>query len=83
MKTITLTIIAAAMVSACAITPDQGSTMQLAPQAAPTSSTTEVRRAGPASSAPAVRQEATPNVDLQIYYNPDLQLAGLERRTIS
>lgn len=72
MKSITLTIIAAAVVSACAITPDQGSTMQLerSPQAVPASSSSDVRR------------EATPNVDLQIYYNPDLQLAAVALRTI-
>jgi hypothetical protein len=69
MKSIALTIIAAAMVSACGITPSQEGTMSLehSPRAVPTSSTSDAR------------QEATPNIDLQIYENPDLQLAALER----
>ena len=86
MKSITLAIITAALVSACAITPDQGSTMQLqlSPQAVPTAtSSSDTRQPVPASSRSDVRQEATPNIDLQIYYNPDLQLAVLELRTIS
>lgn len=72
MKSITLTIIAAAVVSACAITSDQGRPMQLerSPQAVPASSSSNVRH------------EATPNIDLQIYDNPDLHLAALEFRTI-
>ena len=68
MKSITLTIMVAAVVSACAITPPQERTMSL--EHSP--------RAVPASSASDVRREATPNIDLQIYSNPDLNLAGLE-----
>lgn len=69
MKSITLTIIAAAVVSACAITPPQEPTMQLerSPQAVPASSSSDVRR------------EAAPNIDLQIYSNPDLQLAAFDQ----
>lgn len=84
MKSITLTIIAAALVSACALTAPQERTMsiELSPQVMPSSSSPDVRRAVPAS-IPAVRQEATPNIDLQIYDNPDLHLAALEPRTLS
>jgi len=73
MKLITLTIIAAAVVSACAITSPQERTMslELSPRAVPASSTSDVRH------------EATPNIDLQIYSNPDLQLAALELGTAS
>ena len=73
MKSIVLTIIAAAVVSACGITPPQARSMQLelSPQAVPASSTSDARH------------EATPNIDLQIYSNPDLQLATLELGTAS
>ncbi|HEU4646659.1 MAG TPA: hypothetical protein VFS80_13960 [Burkholderiales bacterium] len=68
MKFITLTIVVAAVVSACAITPPQERTLSLehSPRAVPAASTSDARR------------EATPNVDLQIYSNPDLNLAALE-----
>lgn len=73
MKSITLTIMAAAVVSACAITPPQERTMplELSPRAVPASSSSDARR-GPA-----------PNVDLQIYSNPDLNLAAFEFGTSS
>ena len=68
MKSITLTIIAAALVSACAITPDQGPTMQreLSPQAVPVSSASDTRR------------WLAPTEEFQIYENPDLHLAAVD-----
>lgn len=82
MKSITLTIIVAAVVSACAITPPQEPTMQLerSPQAVPASSSSDTRRAIPASSSSDARREAAPNIDLQIYSNPDLQLAAFDQQ---
>jgi hypothetical protein len=73
MKSIALTIIAAAVVSACAVTQYQEPTMSLehSPRAVPASSISDVRR------------EATPNIDLQIYANPDLNLAAFEFGTSS
>lgn len=73
MKSITLTIMMAALVSACAITQPQDRTMprEHSPQAVPASSTSDAR-GGPA-----------PNVDLQIYSNPDLNLAAFEFGTFS
>lgn len=73
MKLITPTIIAAALVSACAITSPQEGAMSLEHSS----------RTVPASATSDVRREATPNVDLQIYNNPDLHLAALALRTIS
>ena len=70
MKSITLTIIAAAMVSACAITPDQGSTMQLerSLQAVPVTSVSDTRR------------WLAPTDEFQIYENPDLHLAAVDQQ---
>jgi hypothetical protein len=68
MKTLTLTIMAAAVVSACAITPHQEHTMPRghSDQAVPATSTSDARRG------------SEPNVELQIYDNPDLHLAAFD-----
>lgn len=69
MKLFTLTIVVAAVVSACAITQPQERTMSLehSPRAVPAASPSDARRG------------ATPNVDLQIYANPDLHLAAFDQ----
>jgi hypothetical protein len=73
MKSITLTIIATAVVSACAFTPQQERTMSIEPSP----------RAVPASSPSDARRGRAPNIDLQIYANPDLNLAAFEFGTSS
>jgi hypothetical protein len=70
MKFITLTIMGAAVVSACAITP-RTMPLEHSPRAVPASSPSDARR-GPA-----------PNIDLQIYATPDLNLAAFEFGTTS
>jgi hypothetical protein len=73
MKSIVLTIVVAAVVSACAITPLQDPTMSLehSPRAVPASTPSDARRG------------SAPKIDLQIYANPDLNLAAMEFGTSS
>jgi uncharacterized lipoprotein YmbA len=70
MKSIVLTIIAAAVVSACAVTQYQEPTMSLehSPRAVPASSPSDARRG------------SAPKIDLQIYANPDLNLAAFDQQ---
>jgi len=68
MKSITLTIMVAAVVSACANTQPQERTMprEHSSRAVPASSTSDARRG------------SAPKIELQIYHNPDLHLAAFD-----